>query len=160
MNALKQDKTHTLMLSKRTEPRGLESQNTQARTHTHGWMKALDTFSNQAIKWPKDMNGIMVKPPPKLGWLIHTWIIKAMRPNSRRHNRFCLTKQTDLWEFCETSKTLHCIHLIWFTNDGDGPMVHYHESQGMPRGPRKRPNVKEKERNMNCLLYTSPSPRD
>ena len=30
--------------------------------------------------------------------------------------------------------------------DGDGPMVHYHEPQGIPRGPRKRPKVKKKER--------------
>ena len=40
--------------------------------------------------------------------------------------------------------------------DGDGPMVPYHEPQGIPRGPRKRPKVKEKERNMNNQLSILP----
>jgi len=41
-------------------------------------------------------------------------------------------------------------------NDGDGPMGHYHESQGIPRGPRKRPKVKKKERNTNKQLSILP----
>jgi len=41
-------------------------------------------------------------------------------------------------------------------DDGDGPMVHYHESQGIPRGPRKRPKVKKKERNTNKQLSILP----
>jgi len=40
------------------------------------------------------MDGIKVKPPPKLGWLTHTWIIKAKPPKSREINQFVLDKTT------------------------------------------------------------------
>jgi len=42
--------------------------------------------------------------------------------------------------------------------DGDGPMVHHHNHQGIPRGPRQRPKVKEKERNTNTQFSVQPGP--
>ena len=103
--------THTHKLSKRTEPKGLEkSENSSKKTYTHGWIKALDTLRNQAIKWLKDMNGIKVKPPPKLDWLIHSWIIKdnhQIQEETIGFARFNLRlNKLNLWEFLWNLKTL------------------------------------------------------
>ena len=41
-------------------------------------------------------------------------------------------------------------------DDGDGPMEPYHEPQVSPRGPRKRPKVKEKKQNLSRQLLILP----